>query len=1323
MEFIIFFIFIIFTVQTDLLDFPNPFTTIKYFVLNSEINDVFFDDSYYYILNTNGVTKVNYNSNQTNSFTTDTLSFDKSSSLMYMNDTFFFACYKGYLLGVYNSDLSTLLVNHSYEGGSNSPNKYKCSISYINDYVIVGHVDEFSYEDEDQLSFYAYLYQKEGSSYVYRNKFGLTQIKNDTDKITPMINCIGLIKTPDRHNLICIFLNNQPRYFIANYDKDYLELPPDTTEINPEDKDKYIEEIQFIPKYYSEMKVMRTSDTNYLIAGIDTFDPNDYGEYDVQHHVTFILTSTGNGFELGELQPTTELLPETVISYSGHVFSLTDYFVTYYDPDGVLNIEKVKIADKIRTTTEAFDFSVFNKEVTKITFTHVKNDLIHLITEDERRIIIYIFEYPGTIKCTNDTIRLIFNSSGEYNLNKMLKEYPPEFKVFPIVNINFDFPANIDNNYIAYFSVENKTKFSEEEEIDYYMVFSFKKDDVYFYSHDCNVTVKICHDNCAECKALPDSFTSNPSNCTETKCAPFNAYLSDDPSNCYPNETNVEGYVITNNENKKIFYKCYETCETCIGEKDGTADEQYCDTCKPGYAESINDGIKYCLICPETTVGKWTFSSTNFTHCHYNKFEDCPSNAPLFVKNATICVQQCPLEALLLDDKKCVASCEAPNKFKIEFNKTCVSSCPTNYYEYNDNECVSECPAIDTPYIDNKKCVASCTSKKILQNKFCVDECPPDYYLYDNIYCESKCPEDAHLKDGNKCVSFCPIKSLNNEICVNECPSEFSSETDNQCECIYGSYSINDDGEITCDNVADSNIYKVYIGFECINYLQSSGQIINENDIKIKKIITPREGEIVNQLDYQITKTDGNALNLESCKDIKLTSPIDTTYPGLDLEKVKATSKEGYDIFNPADDFFNDVCSKFKDEDGADVPIKVRRQEYYQEFALCESGCKYSNYDINTNSVDCICEYKSYTSTLSTFSVIETDSNFKNEDISNSNFKTMGCGKEVFKNLGSNSGFLIILVGFLVQVGCTTIFSVFKTKIINILLFDAFKIVMVANPQEIKNKENDIIGDNVNDEHYQDKSNTHAHCHNEINEVNIYHENNITEEISEEDKMTHEGLNNMSYENALLYDDRTFFAYFWNIFIYNQMLLFIIFKDNWNFVITKISMFVNIITFALFFNVMLFGNKLIKEIYENKGGLTMNKAFGWIVLSTVLTVILNCIAKIFGLTKRDVDNAKKDKEHFNDEQFSSLVFKRTIIYFIVCIVFTLFIWYFGLSFSAIYKECQTKLVFYIFMTWLLIMLYPILLCLLVAIFRHIGLKKQIKGLFTFSKGIQWIIFV
>ena len=194
----------------------------------------------------------------------------------------------------------------------------------------------------------------------------------------------------------------------------------------------------------------------------------------------------------------------------------------------------------------------------------------------------------------------------------------------------------------------------------------------------------------------------------------------------------------------------------------------------------------------------------------------------------------------------------------------------------------------------------------------------------------------------------------------------------------------------------------------------------------------------------------------------------------------------------------------------------------------------------------------------------------------------------------------------------------------------------------------------------------------------------------------------MNFENAIIYDKRGFFSYFCNILMYNQMLLFLIFKDNWNFVITKISMFVNIITFALFFNIIFFGNKLIKSIYENKGGLSIKNAIGWIFLSSLLTVILNC---------------------FNKEDFSNIVFRRTIIYFIICFIFTLFIWYFGMSFCAIYTKCQKNLIFYIFLTWVIIMIYPFFLCAFIALFRYIGLKCQIKIFYTISKGLQWIIML
>ena len=45
------------------------------------------------------------------------------------------------------------------------------------------------------------------------------------------------------------------------------------------------------------------------------------------------------------------------------------------------------------------------------------------------------------------------------------------------------------------------------------------------------------------------------------------------------------------------------------------------------------------------------------------------------------------------------------------------------------------------------------------------------------------------------------------------------------------------------------------------------------------------------------------------------------------------------------------------------------------------------------------------------------------------------------------------------------------------------------------------------------------------------------------------------------------------------------------------------------------------------------------------------------------------------------------------------------------------------MTWLFIMIYPFILCAIVALFRYIGLKKKIKAFYTISKGIQWIIML
>ena len=65
--------------------------------------------------------------------------------------------------------------------------------------------------------------------------------------------------------------------------------------------------------------------------------------------------------------------------------------------------------------------------------------------------------------------------------------------------------------------------------------------------------------------------------------------------------------------------------------------------------------------------------------------------------------------------------------------------------------------------------------------------------------------------------------------------------------------------------------------------------------------------------------------------------------------------------------------------------------------------------------VNCECTYKSYNENSRTYTTIETESNYKNNDISNSNFKVIECGGEIFKNTGKNASFWILLIGLIIN--------------------------------------------------------------------------------------------------------------------------------------------------------------------------------------------------------------------------------------------------------------------------------------------------------------------
>jgi len=61
----------------------------------------------------------------------------------------------------------------------------------------------------------------------------------------------------------------------------------------------------------------------------------------------------------------------------------------------------------------------------------------------------------------------------------------------------------------------------------------------------------------------------------------------------------------------------------------------------------------------------------------------------------------------------------------------------------------------------------------------------------------------------------------------------------------------------------------------------------------------------------------------------------------------------GYDLYNPKDSFYNDLCIPFTTENKTDILLSDRINNYYQNLSLCEEGCTYKKYDYTYKKIQC----------------------------------------------------------------------------------------------------------------------------------------------------------------------------------------------------------------------------------------------------------------------------------------------------------------------------------------------------------------------------------
>ena len=428
---------------------------------------------------------------------------------------------------------------------------------------------------------------------------------------------------------------------------------------------------------------------------------------------------------------------------------------------------------------------------------------------------------------------------------------------------------------------------------------------------------------------------------------------------------------------------CYDKCETCYEYSDNE-EEMKCLTCKENYYLSHvkND---YCSTCYDENIinslyNIWYYNLENKkSECLYNN-EYCNEitslDKPYMIYNTFECVESCPSKYKYYLGYYCVdecnkenmksngVKCECNSGYKININKEqklieCIKDCP-NLYDIENNECVDSCPSTHK-ILFNNTCYKECPlyTKEIIKNNIhsCKCEYKEYHILYNNklfIGCtfSNECPENMYTLN-NKCIKQCPNYNYKNT-CINECPKDIIiirnncltkedliNNIDDYVKLLYmeNMYIENENWKIEVYNSIEhkemKNISEIDLS-ECENIIREKYKMSKSDYFIILKIEIIRNDNPTNQIEYAIFNNQFKRIDLSICFQTHVKINHYLNFSKINYKKMISLSENGYDIFDPNDKFYTEVCSRYTNEYGTDVINRDRRNDYYQNYSLCE---------------------------------------------------------------------------------------------------------------------------------------------------------------------------------------------------------------------------------------------------------------------------------------------------------------------------------------------------------------------------------------------------
>ena len=261
-----------------------------------------------------------------------------------------------------------------------------------------------------------------------------------------------------------------------------------------------------------------------------------------------------------------------------------------------------------------------------------------------------------------------------------------------------------------------------------------------------------------------------------------------------------------------------------------------------------------------------------------------------------------------------------------------------------------------------------------------------------------------------------------------------------------------------------------------------------------------------------------------------------------------------------------------------------------------------------------------------------------------------------------------------------------------------------------KEKENTIreTGANLN---MDDKNNKHK--------INLLKYKNKVVNFA----LTDDDYQDMDFTDAFRLDKRSFLRMYWSYLVETQIILGTFFTSNFLYLfIVKLSFLISTFQISFFLNAFFYTDEYISDAYHNNGVLDFFSGLPKSIYSFLATLITTSLLGMLSNSKEElidtIKNRTTKREYFQEVKSKIKKLRnKLIVYYIFLFLLGILFLYYVSAFCAVYRYSQKYWLYGCFESFGLDSLVAIVICIFLALFRFIALRKKIKCFYTITKII------